>query len=103
MYMTNEYGFKPKSEGGTAVLDQTPPGTAAPEPAREITIGKARVPAEADGRSTTVEIFIMTLGSESIYLVLLKTWSQMDVYKWRVQGKLPATSPGLEVAVDHVK
>ena len=101
--MTNEHGFKPKGEGGTAVLDHAPPGTAAPQSVREITIGKARVPAELNGRPTTAEIFIMTLGSESIYLVPLKTWSQMDVYKWRVQGKLPATPAGLEVAVDHVK
>jgi hypothetical protein len=77
--------------------------TGGPKGPLEITIGKARVPAEADGRPTTVEIFTMTLGEESIYLVPLKTWSQMDVYKWRVQGKLPATPAGLEVAVDHVK
>jgi hypothetical protein len=105
MDMTDEHGFKPtgQGQGATAVLDQTPPGSAAPQPAREITIGKARVPAEANGRPTTVEIFIMTLGGESIYLLPLKTWSQLDVYKWRVQGKLPATPAGLEVAVDHVK
>ena len=103
--MTDEHGFKPtgQGQGATAVLDQAPPGSAAPQPAREITIGKARVPAEANGRPTTVEIFIMTLGGESIYLLPLKTWSQLDVYKWRVQGKLPATPAGLEVAVDHVK
>jgi hypothetical protein len=45
----------------------------------------------------------MTLGGESIYLLPLKTWSQLDVFKWRVQGKLPATPAGLEVAADHVK
>ena len=100
--MIGDNGFRLTRQGGnaTAVLDPTTP---APQSAREITIGKARVPAELNGRPTTVEIFIMTLGGESIYLAPLKTWSQLDVYKWRVQGKLPATPAGLEVAADHVK
>jgi hypothetical protein len=103
--MMDEHSDKPtgQNDGATGVLDQTRPETAAPQPAREITIGKARVPAELNGHPTTAEIFIMTLGGESIYLLPLKTWSQLDVYKWRVQGKLPATPAGLEVAADHVK
>lgn len=99
--MIGDQGFKPigQGESATALLDPT----AAPQPPREITIGKARVPAELNGRPTTAEIFIMTLAGESIYLLPLKTWSQLDVFKWRVQGKLPATPAGLEVAADHVK
>ncbi|PWU14901.1 MAG: hypothetical protein C5B50_16355 [Verrucomicrobia bacterium] len=69
----------------------------------EIRIGKAQVPAEVNGQSTTVELFTMSMGEEAIYLAPLKTWSQLDLFKWRVQGKLPGTPAGLEIAADHVK
>ncbi len=69
----------------------------------EIRIGKSWVPAEVDGRQTQVELFTMGLGEEAIYLAPLKTWSQLDIYKWRVQGKLPGTPAGLEITVDQVK
>jgi hypothetical protein len=68
-----------------------------------IKIGKTQVPAEVDGRNTVVELFTMSIGEDAIYLVPLKTWSQMDIFKWRVQGKLPGTPAGLEVTFDHVK
>jgi len=74
-----------------------------PEPQPEIRIGKALVPAEVDGRDSTVMLFTMSLGEESIYLAPQKTWSQLDVYKWRVQGKLPGTPAGLEITLDYVK
>jgi hypothetical protein len=45
----------------------------------------------------------MTLGSETIELQPFKNWGQLDAYKWRVQGKLPGTPPGLEVTLEHVK
>jgi hypothetical protein len=54
---------------------QSPP----PEAPREIKIGREPVPAEVDGRMTTTELFTMTLGTETIWLQPLKTWSQLDV------------------------
>ena len=68
-----------------------------------IRIGSVLVPAEVGGRLSTAPIFTMTLGDETIHLLPLKTWSQLDIFKWRVQGKLPATPAGLEIAADHVK
>ncbi|HEV2394250.1 MAG TPA: hypothetical protein VG146_18010 [Verrucomicrobiae bacterium] len=78
-------------------------GATPPEQQPEIRIGKAPVPAEIGGRATTIELFTMSLGEEAIYLAPLKTWSQLDIFKWRVQGKLPGTPLGLEIAADHVK
>ena len=45
----------------------------------------------------------MALGGETIDLLPLRNWSQLDVYKWRAQGKLPGTPAGLEITFDHVK
>jgi hypothetical protein len=69
----------------------------------QIRISKDRVPAEVDGSPTEVEIFTMALGEEAIFLLPCKTWSQLDAHKWRVQGKLPGTPPGLEITIDRVK
>jgi hypothetical protein len=44
----------------------------------------------------------MTLGEETIRLVPFKNWSQLDVHKWTVRGKLPGTPAGLEVGPDYV-
>lgn len=49
------------------------------------------------------EVFTMTLGVESIELLPLRNWGQLDIYKWRVRGKLPGTPAGLEITFDHVK
>lgn len=78
------------------------PSTPSPaEPA--IRVGKVIVPAEVNGRLGTAPLFTLTLGDETIQLLPLKTWSQLDLFKWRVQGKLPGTPASLEVAGDHVK
>jgi hypothetical protein len=69
----------------------------------QIQIGKSRVPAEIDGCTTELEVFTMALGEEEIFFLPAKTWSQLDKYKWRVQGKLPGTPPGLEVTIEGVK
>jgi len=45
----------------------------------------------------------MSLGEETIELLPFKNWGQLDLFKWTVQGKLPASPAGLEVTPDHVK
>lgn len=86
-------------QGEPAAAATPAPGSSQPE----IRIGKSLVPAELDGRPTQIELFTMALGEEAIYLVPLKTWSQLDVFKWRVTGKLPATPAGLEITASSVK
>ncbi len=49
------------------------------------------------------EVFTMTLGTETIELLPLRNWGQLDIYKWRVRGKLPGTPAGLEITFDHIK
>ncbi|MGA2867386.1 MAG: hypothetical protein ABSF95_23165 [Verrucomicrobiota bacterium] len=68
-----------------------------------ITIGKAFVLAEEKGKEVEIEVFTMTLGADTMQLLPLRTWAQLDVHKWTVQGKLPGTPAGLEVTFDHVK
>jgi hypothetical protein len=66
----------------------------------EITISKRMVVTEDNKEAP---IFTLTLGSETIELLPLKNWGQLDVHKWRVRGKLPGTPAGLEIAFDRVK
>ena len=66
----------------------------------EITVGKTVV---VTGSGQEAEVFTMTLGGETIDLLPLRNWSQLDVYKWRARGKLPGTPAGLEITFDHVK
>jgi hypothetical protein len=68
----------------------------------EIKVGKSVV-ASTSGAQTNLEVFTLSLGGETIPLVPLKNWTQLDLYKWTVRGKIPGTPPGLEVAPDHVK
>lgn len=49
------------------------------------------------------EVFTMSLGGETIDLLPFRNWGQLDIYKWRVQGKLPGTPAGLEITPDHIK
>jgi hypothetical protein len=58
---------------------------------------------EEGSNLVNAEVFTMRLGTETIELLPLKTWAQLDVHKWRVQGKLPGTPAGLEITSDHVK
>jgi len=71
--------------------------------ATEIRIGRGVSSAEENGKQVEVEVFTMTLGSETIKLLPFRNWGQLDSYKWRVRGKLPATPAGLEITADHVK
>ena len=69
----------------------------------EIRIGKCLAFSALAGSAKDVEVFTLTLGSETIELLPLKNWHQLDHHKWTVQGKLPAEPAGLEIALDHVK
>jgi hypothetical protein len=75
----------------------TPP--VRPQASRLINVGRAAVSMEGK----EVDIFTMTLGGETIDLLPLRNWGQLDIYKWTVRGKLPGTPAGLEVSSDHVK
>jgi len=66
----------------------------------EITVGKTVVATES---GKAAEVFTMTLGGETITLLPLRNWSQLDVYKWRARGKVPGTPAGLEITFDHIK
>ncbi len=68
-------------------------------PGPEITVGKRW----ANVAGKEIEVFTMHLGSETIDLLPLKTWAQLDLYKWRVRGVLPGTPAGLEIGFDHAK
>src|ERR1019366_9488788 len=76
--------------------------SAPPQPGQqsEITIGTTVV-ATGDGKAA--EVFTMTLGGETIELLPLRNWSQLDVYRWRARGKVPGTPAGLEITFDHIK
>ena len=86
------------TEGREAGL---PGGSSASEP--RILIAKAVISAQPNAQAILAEIFTMTLGEETIQLLPLKNWSQLDIFKWRARGILPATPAGLEIALDHVK
>jgi len=76
------------------------PAAPLPAPQEEITVGKT-VMFMQNGKEATV--FTMSLGGETISLLPLRNWSQLDVYKWRARGKVPGTPAGLEITGDHVK
>src|ERR1041384_6672590 len=75
----------------------------ASDPRHEIKIGKIVVPRQGRGEGAAVEVFTLTLGTETIRLLPLKNWSQLDVFKWRARGLLPCTPAGLEITSDHLK
>ena len=80
-----------------------PESSLAPGKPPEIKISKCLAFAAVGGNAAELEIFTLTLGGETIELLPLKNWSQLDHYKWAVRGKLPAEPAGLEIAPDHVK
>jgi hypothetical protein len=71
-----------------------------PDQGSEITVGKTVV---ATDNGKAADVFTMTLGGETISLLPLRNWSQLDVYKWRARGKVPGTPAGLEITFDHIK
>jgi hypothetical protein len=99
---THDRANNPSSPGPGAPATNEP-GQGTNETRPQIRIGKSPVVGELEGRTIMVELFTMALGEEAIYLAPLKTWSQLDVFKWRVQGKLPGTPPGLEITATQVK
>ena len=68
-----------------------------------IKVGTATTLAEDGGREIQIPIYTLTLGNQTIELLPFKNWIQLDIHKWVVQGKLPASPAGLEVTLDHVK
>ncbi len=68
----------------------------------KIKIGKTVV-FKDPATSTVAEVFTMTLGNETIQLLPLKHWTQLDSYKWRARGLLPRTPAGLEITWERVK
>ena len=100
MNWTNE----PASENRLEPLSHEPGQSRAEGDApRLIVINKTRVLTQEHGQEVELEIFTMTLGTETIELLPLKSWGQLDVHKWTVRGKLPGAPAGLEVAFDHIK
>ncbi len=77
------------------------PASASEQP-DEIKVCKAVVTKDPD-TSTVAEVFTMTIGTETIQLLPLKHWMQLDIHKWRARGILPRTPAGLEITWDHVK
>jgi hypothetical protein len=69
----------------------------------EIRIGKCHSLSAVAGSASGSEVFTLTLGSETIELLPLRHWNQLDHYKWTVRGRLPGEPAGLEIAVDHIK
>src|SRR5690242_2133122 len=103
MYMLAQGGFRSTGLAASGATNVPEKGGSRPANEQEqqsrISIGKTLVSSE----SGPAEVFTMSLGSETIALLPLKTWSQLDTFKWRVQGKLPSTPAGLEITADHVK
>ncbi len=72
---------------------------------QEIRIGKSYTFSTGSGtaQDTRLEVFTVTLGEETIELLPLKSWNQLDHYKWRARGRLPAEPAGLEITPEHVR
>jgi hypothetical protein len=68
-----------------------------------VRIGTTTTLAEEGGKEIEIPIYTVTLGTQTMELLPFKNWTQLDVHKWVVQGKLPASPAGLEVTFDHVK
>jgi len=113
--LDKELEYPLRSSDGSPPINEPhahPPGTG-PNPAggpqdmagstpacHEITVGKRRI---LNLRGKEIEVFTMSLGEETIELLPLKNWGQLDVHKWTVRGRLPGTPAGIEVTEDHVK
>ena len=79
------------------------PGTQTPDKLPRIRIHKSLTLSALGGGAPNLEVYKLTLGEETIELLPLRNWSQLDHYKWTVRGKLPAEPAGLEIALDHVR
>ncbi len=105
------YNDRPGQEGFIPSLSLAHPESShpatqdspSPGPPRELKIDKSLVVSTTPGLPRNLEVFTLTLGTETIELLPFKNWSQLDHFKWTVRGKLPAEPAGLEIAVDHVR
>jgi hypothetical protein len=77
--------------------------TAASNKRSAIKVGTTTTLAVEAGKEVEIPIYTIGLGDQTIELLPFKNWSQLDVHKWVVQGKLPTSPAGLEVTLDHVK
>jgi hypothetical protein len=75
------------------------PNSGSPVSHRLVHVGRTVLPHEGK----EIDIYTMTIDGETIDLLPLRNWGQLDVYKWTMRGKLPGTPPGLEISADHVK
>ncbi|HWX21050.1 MAG TPA: hypothetical protein VN578_14210 [Candidatus Binatia bacterium] len=101
------YAARPRVVATGTEQADSPQAATASERRAEIKIGKAVVPRPGDREGVragvVAEVFTMTLGAETIQLLPLKNWSQLDVFKWRARGILPRTPAGLEITLEHLK
>src|SRR5581483_367490 len=103
---TSRGGQVPDADQATIHALAQPPVTALPKPASPALpnpIRIRRLASQTEGGNSAPDIFTMSLGEETIELLPFKNWGQLDLFKWTVQGKLPASPAGLEVTPDHVK
>jgi len=68
----------------------------------ELKIGRTIAAFDFGGKTSSIEVFTITLGDETIKLLPQKNWAQLDHYKWSAQGKLPGQPSGLEIGLDQV-
>ncbi len=93
----------PTSSGDRSGRPETPSAsTSAADKPSELRVRKRLTFSSASGRDSTLEVFTLSLGEETIELLPLKNWSQLDHYKWTARGKLPGEPAGLEIAFDHL-
>lgn len=83
--------------------ESMPAATSESENAPQIKIAKTVTTKQTDGTAVLAEIFTMTIGNETIQLIPLKNWMQLDLFKWRARGILPRTPAGLEITWTHTK
>lgn len=87
---------------GPPFISASSSGTVSSPLTSELIIGKSLSLSPKAGEPSR-EVFTLTLGSETIELLPLKNWIQLDHFKWTVRGKLPAEPAGLEITPDHVR
>jgi hypothetical protein len=80
-----------------------PWGSPASNEPPHLRIDKSITLSAVGSNAPNLEVYKLTLGEETIELLPLRNWGQLDHYKWTVRGKLPAAPAGLEIALDHVR
>lgn len=81
----------------------SPKGSPAPNELPHIRVDKSLTLSLSGTDAAGVAVFKLTLGGETIELLPLRNWSQLDHYKWTVRGKLPGAPAGLEITKDCVR